>query len=351
MTTPETMIEMLDNSTKFDKEKQDFSSRENTFRFDEQCHLEATHKVMHVAQGGYVMSRQAWGQFSAKMGQVAFPRTSKSLPTDALMAWGNMFPAETAALLNKHMERRPDMFLRTYGNSARAILSTQYVDFANTRLLQMVADALPLAEKSLGQSGNIQMGRHFCVVTPDYLHARITLANVMTDEGEYGIGAYIGNDEIGNGRLRVLSGIQRTSCQNSMEFDEDNGISMIHRGMQSLNATIVASAILNAFKIGAENLNVLLKSREIDIPNMEDEITKLAKQYNWSVGIKDAVIMGTEGKSTLFGLVNGMTYAAHHKLDNDESRISMELLAGKMLMYRSNKHAEQVAHVPTYIRR
>lgn len=350
MQTPETMIDMLDSSTKFDGEKQDFSSRENSFRFNEECKLEATHKVMHVAQGGYAMTKHAVSQLASKLGQVAFPRTSKALPTDALMAWQKMFPQETAALLNKHIERRPDMFLRTYGTSARAILSTQYVDFPNTRLLQMVNDALPLAENSLGQSGNVQMGKSFCVVTPDYLHARISLANIMTDEGEYRLGVYIGNDEVGNGRLRVLPGIQRTSCQNSLVFDYDTGLSLVHRGINSLNANLVAAAILNSFKIGMENLNVLLKAREIEVPKIEDEITKLAKQYNWSLGVQNAVVFGTEGKSTLFGLVNGITYAAHEKMDNDENRISLELLAGKVLVQRSNKQGEQARPVPTYVR-
>lgn len=351
MQTPETMIEMLDSSTKFDGEKQDFSSHENTFRFDDKCQLEATHKLMRVAQGGYTMTKHAVSQLASKLGQVAFPRTSKSLPTDALMAWQAMFPAETAALLNRHLEKKSDMYLRTYGTSARAILSTQYVDFPNTRLLQMVNDALPLAETSLGQIGNVQMGKAFCVVTPDYLHARISLANVMTDEGEYRLGVYIGNDEVGNGRLRVLPGIQRTSCQNSLAFDYDTGLSLIHRGIQSLNANIVAAAILNSFKIGMENLNVLLKAREIEVPKIEDEITKLAKQYNWSLGIQNAVVFGTEGNGTLFGLVNGITYAAHEKMDNDDSRISLELLAGKVLIERSGKHVEQAARVPSYVAR
>lgn len=351
MQVPETMIEMLDSSTKFDGEKQDFSSRENTFRFDDECHLEATHKVMRVPQGGYALTKHALSQFASKMGQVAFPRTSKSLPTDALMAWSTMFPAETAALLNRHLERRPDMYLRTYGTSARATLSTQYVDFPNTRLLQMVNDALPLAATSLGQVGDVQMGKAFCVVTPDYLHARISLANIMTDEGEYRLGVYLGNDEVGNGRLRVLPGIQRTSCQNSLAFDYDTGLSLVHRGIQSLNANIVAAAILNSFKIGMDNLNVLLKAREIEVPKIEDEITKLAKQYGWSLGIQNAVVFGTEGKGTLFGLVNGITYAAHEKVDNDENRIGMELLAGRLLMQKSGKRVEQAAPVPSYVAR
>lgn len=350
MQSPETMLQMLDDSTKFDTEKQDFSSRENTFRFDDNCKLEATHKVMRVAQGGYSLTKHAFTQMASKLGQVAFPRTSKSLPTDALMAWQNLFPAETAALLNKHLEKRSDMFLRTYGTSARAVLSTQYVDFPNTRLLQMVNDALPLAEKSLGQMGNVQMGKSFCTVTPDYLHARITLTNVMTDEGEYGLGVYIGNDEVGNGRLRVLPGVQRFSCQNSMVFDYDTGLSLVHRGLNSLNANLVAASILNSFKIGMENLNVLLKAREIGIPDMSGEIEKLAKQYNWSVGIKNSVIMGTEGKENLFGLVNGLTFAAHKQHENDDNRVSLELLAGKMLIQRSNKHIEQTRPVPTYVR-
>jgi len=349
MTTPEMMTEMLDRSARFDAQKQDFSSRENTFHFDEKCNLEATHKVMRIPQGGYVPTKHAMSQFTAKMSAMAFPKTSKSLPLDALMAWRGIFPMETAALLNRHLERKPDMYLRTYDNQARAILSTQYIDFPNTRLLQMVNDALPLATKSIGQQADVQMGKAFCVVTPDTLHARITLLSVMTDEGEYKLGVYIGNDEVGNGRLRVLPGFQRSSCQNSMVFDYDTGLSLVHRGIQSLNANIVGAAILNSFKIGMENLNVLLKAREIDMPNMEDEIGKLAKQFGWSVGVQNAVIFGTEGKGTLFGLVNGITYAAHEKFDNDGSRLDMELLASKLLMEKSRK-VEKVQAIPTYVR-
>lgn len=352
MTTPEMMIEMLDDSAKFDKEKIDFSSREHTIRFDEQCNLAPVHKKIHFfSQGAYIPTKHAMSQLAARLGQVAFPKTTKSLPLDALMAWGKMFPAETAALLNKHLDKREDLLLRTYGDQARAILSTQYVDFPNTRLLQMVNDALPLTEKSLGATSNVQMGKAFCVVTPDYLHARITLANVMTDEGEYKLGVYIGNDEVGNGRLRVLPGFQRSSCQNSMVFDYDTGLSLVHRGIQSLNAQIVGAAILNSFKIGMENLDVLLKAREIEVPHMEDEIAKLAKQYGWSIGVKDAVILGTEGKETLFGLVNGITYAAHKKHDNDTLRFDMELLASKVLMERTNAHEREVSKpIPTYVR-
>jgi hypothetical protein len=329
-----TIEQMLNKSQEFDSHKEDYQGKEYTFKMVEGFRLEPTSKLGNFSIPGYELTDNAWSQFYARMGgNVVFPKTSKTLPNDLMTAFRGLYGSEMISIFNKMLGKyNGDTFIRTYKNEVRAFLSRTYKPFDNTQLLEIVNRAVPIVEQSTGQK--IEMSDRFCSISPDAVHARITIANIDTGDGGsgYGVGVYIGNNEVGNGRLRVVPGIQRWSCQNSMIFSWEEAVNATHRGFNMLKDVDIAMTILKAFQVAQENLALLMDSKQIEIPNIEQEINLFAKARGWSITKTQSVIRGTELENNLFGLVNGLTYAAHRHETTEDGRVAMEELAGNILV-------------------
>jgi hypothetical protein len=80
----------------------------------------------------------------------------------------------------------------------------------------------------------------------------------------------------------------------------------------------------------------------VNIPDVADVINGLAERYGLSTPVRDDVLFGMEGKSTLAGIVNGLSFAAQ-KLENIEARIDMETLAGAILIEPKNMQRKVLA--------
>ncbi len=356
------LSKMIDDSRRFDAHKEDYSGRDWKFEFTSPAILKAVSKLNNTAVPGYSLDDNATEQFYGRMGSVVFPRTSKSLPGDFMKAIGSMVPHLTTQLQNEFLARyNGKAFVRTYKDRVRAFLSTSYVPFDNTKLLEMAGKAVDQVEQST--NAPVEMNPNMCIVTPNAVHARITVRTFGVQErggsNEYGVGVYIGNDETGNGRLRMLPGIQRGSCQNSLLLNWEKGVNLTHRGLYSINERVIAAAMLEAFNLGLEGLDRFLEAQEIEIPDIAKEIEEFAKKKGWSISVKNDILVGTEGQSSLFGLVNGITHAAK-KVSSDEDRVNMEILAGEVLMtpedffqkaWAKKQQEDQQTAVPVYVNR
>lgn len=327
---------LVNTSEQCDLQKADFVAAARSFSFDEQA------RIVPPTSGGFssaplAMTEHSLRQVCSKLGAAVFGKgTSKGLPHDYLSAIPKDLLADN---LNRHLtaSNGNKWMVRGYGESARAVLAGNYPggtdaagDFENTQYLRAVTT---LAEGQLEQFPDMKLIRP--TITADDLHIKMTWRDVDTKgdggNGNYGVGVYIGNGEIGNRKLTVYPLIQRTSCTNSIIFSGENGLEMVHRG--SLNAMRIQfkAAIGRIFSASAELLDKMIAAEEQTIPDFEATLAGLALKHGWAEPVRDGVFIGTEGKQTRAAIVNGVTYAAHTAVGDAGEQVEMEILGGAIL--------------------
>ena len=331
LTTVSPVDQFLDRSLEFDQHKADFVKPAQVCQFDETSRLTMPADMFGLAASAIPLlpTDWAWRQIFAKLGSTVFGSgTNKVLPFDYLLA---LKPELRAYVLNEHLGRASgEWMIRAYGDTCRAVLSSQYAPIGNSEVL----DILRAISTSTSQPYSLTRSSE---VTPDSLNVRIIWKNVTTpqDRGgnsDWGIGTYIGNGETGNRKLRVLPLIQRGSCQNSIIVNKElGGIELMHRGSVSTKRVLMKSTLMEVLPFAAELLERMIEADDQEIPDFADVLKGLTKQYGWSDETATNVAMGTEGKDTRAGLVNGVTFAAHSIADPDE-RTDLEMLGGALLM-------------------
>lgn len=271
-------------------------------------------------------------QVCAKLGSAAWPQKNKTLPRDYL--FDACSPEMAADHLNhwvrtlgvRHPYRR--WFVRAYDDMCRAVLSGRYAVVDITETLTWVKEALD----SKNRGGSVTVWHP--IVTPDVLHLKILFQDFETDGGSYAVGGYITTGETGNRRLGVYPLVQRHSCTNSIVIEESEfAWNHTHVGRKGVLRYKFLVALYDVLKGSAGSLQRLLDAREQEIPDFAEYIEKLAKRYGWTTMIKDSVLLGTEGQSTKFGVVNGVSFAAQ-RMEDHEERVAMEALAGELLVGR-----------------
>lgn len=339
MSTPITLDNLLDLSHSFDAAKEDYDGKQWQFGFDIEANLEMADKVNPgVIVLPHRLTKHAWEQFAGKMGPMAFGKGSgRSLPVDALLAWKETYPEELATLLNRHIvDYKSGLLVRAYQtdkgeDTVRAVLSDRYAIVDNSHVLDVARQALQTIEHQ-NHSLNVQLSPFACTVTPDGMHVKIELITVNTDDGPYSIGCYLGNNEIGMGKIRALPFWKRNRCDNStVHADDDSKLDAVHRGAGQILADRMAIAIFHAFRLSQEHLATFLNSREIIIPDFEAELLRFCDKQGWGVEMTGRVMRGTEGRDSLFGFINGLTYAAQGLTSMDD-RVNLEIKAGDILM-------------------
>jgi len=186
-------------------------------------------------------------------------------------------------------------------------------------------------------------------VSRDKIVARVLFYDQQVRNDVYGLGWYIANSEIGDGAFEVGAIIKRGSCDNTIAFDTENThVGMLADGewrggfkriphIGGTNKYLVAlqelaSAHGTAIEAAMVYLNSFLASQKIEIPDMEAELKKMAKAYGWDEELMVSVAIGTEGQANVFGLVNGITWAAHTHVADPIQGFEMEKIAGKLLV-------------------
>lgn len=264
----------------------------------------------------------AWRQMFRKLGTTVFGKGSKrGLPADYLLA----IPKELLAMnTNKCLEKSKSQWLvRGYGDNCRAVLDRIYADVSNTEVLEAVQQVLDETQAV----GSVRPH-----LTPDYVHGRIALRDLQENGGRqnFAVGFAFRNGEVGNSALTLSPFIQRHSCANSIIWG-DNGLRVIHRGSRKALMVQFKAAIANALPTAATMVDSLIEAdnEEIDISAV---LRSLAKQHGWGEPVQDAILIGTEGRQTRAGLVNGVSYAAHTAVDEPTDQYELEVLAGSLLL-------------------
>lgn len=336
-----TLESMLKQSQDFDLEKSDFNTREDSpMRFDggKAFLPQATGQAANV--GPFDVTDHALGQLCGRLGPATFGKGSaKMLPFDAMRAWidNPTFAQQASALLNANIgESKKPYLVRTYDKDVRAVLSDRYAVIDNTEILTKLHEAVGLLQKQAGRDVVPEIIRGS--VTPDDLYMRLRFKGTDVlppgESGPYGIGIFLQNGETGLHRLKALPCLWRGACDNTLVIDSANeaAIDVRHYGNQGVLADRVAEAIGHGLKLGREYLNQLILSRQVEIPDIFGVISKMAESEGWSTQFTDTVRTGTEGERNLYGMINGLTWAAKEALaDKPVEMAEMEIRAGRML--------------------
>lgn len=324
-TQTHTIEELLETSREQDTHKADFKAPAQAFRFDEQSNLVPSDGQYSVSP--LTPTRWAWSQIFNKLGPVVL-KGNRSLPADYLLA---LKPHQRAALLNDHIgDAKQTWLVRSFDNTARAVLSDKYTAISNTELLDIVDRV------AAGTTQTHSLTRDSSV-NPDSLNLRIIWKDVDTGDdhngnGRWGIGVGVTNGETGNRRGGIYPLIKRHSCDNSILFDlEGQKYEFLHLGSLHAKLANVKAAIGNALPFAAELLDTLIQADAIEIPNIDEVIAGICAERGWDNKIQIRIAQGTEGQTTKLGLVNGITFAAHEVVNPDE-KTDFQLFGGAILL-------------------
>lgn len=263
--------------------------------------------------------------------------TNRTLPYDYLRAMPTQLMGQN---LTDHAQNSNGQrwLVRTFDTSARAVLGTDYPasrnaagEYENTQFLQVIKT---LIEEEPEQFPEIQLVRPY--VGADGFHLKIVWRDVFPttdgDGGAYGLGAYIGNSEIGHGTLTGYGLVQKHSCTNSIIDQRENAFKLLHRGSFAALVKQFKAGIGQLFHASGETLDKLILADTEQIEDFSTVLDGLALQYGWAQPVKNNVLLGTGGRQTRGGLVNGVTYAAHAAFPTDpDKQIEFEILGGDLL--------------------
>jgi len=354
MDTQTSIATLVAKSQALDHDKEDYIAQVKLFSFNNEtaglvCPPRNLLNPDDAATEPLKLTDHAMRQLCTKLAPAVYGKgTTRVLPIEYLSA----IPAPLrATVLNDHIQHVNGnrWTVRRYKDTARAILGGDYPAsnhggaFENTQCLQIVQDFI----ESVDDNPEIKFVRPY--VGSDDIHIKLTWCDVRPrgdDNDVYGLGFYIGNDEVGAGRLKVLPHVQRHACTNSIISDTENAVALIHRGSFAAMRTQFKAAIGTALRISADMLNRFLVTEDERIEDFDLVIAGICDQYGWRNNeIRDAVMLGTEGKKTRAAIVNGLTYAAHSVGDmKQDKQIEFEMLGGRMLYAPVSTFAKAAEH-------
>lgn len=343
-------------SATFDKKKQDFSGQAEQFEFAVKGKNVGSLRlpIIEDTPFGKSLSKSkpfgftdhAFGQMLGRFSSVFFPNGGTMDSAD----WRRiqqMFPKQFAEmgneLLDAYSKRQgsretTSLYARVYDGDIRALFTSKYAAVDNTDMLNALLQIIePSFEKMPG------MRLVHSTVTPHALNVQVVFRKVTPNESGYkdlpdgrngyGIGIAIRNNEIGQGGIEVLPMLWRTSCLNSMTIrDDDRARFVRHVGNKLGVMTLLKASMTEILQISGEMLELFFQSEYDALPDLADIVHGMSKAYGWKEPFKNAVLIGTEGRSTRAGLINGVSYAAHAASESLEEQQNASDLAGAILV-------------------
>ena len=325
---------LIEDSQAYDENKTDFGPRLATdFSFhDETADLLAREELFN-AFTALQPTDWAFGQICQKLGPACFPDTARVLPKDYLQACPSDLRAEQLNHWLEHLNGDRQWFVRAYDNNARAVLSERYATIGVTETLKWTQQAL---DQKLGAGHSVRFVNP--VVSPDVLHLRMMFTDV--DPGNdpagssYGVGGYITTGETGNRKLGAFPLIKRASCDNSIAIPKGKwSWESRHVGHSQALRSLFIGAIFHILEGSVQALEDLLKTQDDALPDFADYIDNLVAQKGWDSVTRDAILVGSEGHESLFGVIQGVSAAANI-IEDPDAQANMQLVAGELLYTR-----------------
>lgn len=209
---------------------------------------------------------------------------------------------------------------RMAGMDCRAVLSDQYGSILNTELVK----ALQLPLSALSETPRIIT--HY--ITRDNVMIQMLYKDYNAEDGSYGAGIYICNDEIGKGALKLGTIIKRGFCDNTCILQ--NVRTLYHRNNIYDRLQTFLPEFSIALKETEQYIYRIEELKNIKIPNFTEELEKFAKKYQLDLETMVKFEQGMEGEYNMYGWMNGITTIA--KEFALEKREFFQSLAGDLVM-------------------
>ena len=337
---------MLDDlilaSERYDTDKADYVGFAKEFTWDSEGHIVAPRNLLDLASPPLTMTDNALRQVCSKLGPVVFGKGSqKSLPFEYMRS----VPLDLmATCLNRHASAQNGhkWMVRQYKDVARAVVAGDYPGgasgegFENTVYLKALGELAGKSESA--KNGDFHTIRP--VVTADDIYVRVSWKTVQDPNNpneHWGLGAMLGNDEVGRGRGKVYAAVKRGSCDNTFLIDtsEYPGVEIVHKGSLAGVRAKMLEAIGVVLKVDAAIMDDVWAAAEAKIPSIDEVLEGLQLTYGWDDAFKTKVAIGTENVSTVLGVINGITWATGHDTAEEPIdpgyAVDMELVAGSLL--------------------
>jgi hypothetical protein len=319
---------LVERSKKFDEGKSDYGPApvKGNFMMSSFGDLD-TGPTLVDGGGTKPMTEHAFRQMCGRLGTVAWPGRSRSLPATYLLTCPAYLRADN---INHWIGETPsdtEWFIREYDGTIRAVLTNRYSVVDITETLEWIDEAL----KSGGQD-SVELVQ--TTVSPDVMHVKVLFQNIEVKgngDAPYAIGGYFTNGEIGNRRMGAYPLVQRHACTNSIIIPDDRfSWDHIHTGSRMLMKRLFIDSIFGVLEGAVEALDRLLMAQE-PMPSFKQHLDDLVSDKGWSLEQRDSILLGTEGYESLFGLVQGVSAMAN-TIDDPDERADIQLAAGKVLL-------------------
>lgn len=337
-----TVPQLLDLARTQNAQRSDYRATANSLFVDEDARLSARNYTVVNGDGPAPLNltKHALGQIAGRLGIAygrAFLGNNETLPSPIV-----------ADILNHFLDENDgkEFLVRQFGENVRGILSDKYLIMDHQWVLQQALTCL-----TNPQTGEV--AQHIVApgwrIEPDYMQASILLRTYTPDggsDGPYGLGASVRNGTVGNASTGVSSIVMRTSCTNSIRQRKSDW-TVRHVGstdILALRESLIIGAFGEAFAFSTELVDAMIRSRQQRLPNVFDIIQSMVEGQKLPSSIEPIVVSGTEQQESLFGLVNGITYAAHKAyadevIDADTSE-DLEALGGHLLVKYADGETE-----------
>jgi len=296
--------DMITNAVEQEFHKYDFDATCKQMSVDE------TGSYISIKDRPYLLERDAFTQMVKIVTPSNNGRNNSVAIADYL--WNNKGNGIFQYAVQKHLNEHPnqEFMVRTYDNSVRAFLSPNYAKMNNSTVILRVADII---------NENKMINDDFRVVESkidrDYMRVKLIFEDY--DNGQYGTGIYFSNNELGNGSVAFHSLVKRASCDNSL-ISADN-MSLYHRGDIFSRLSLVEPELIASVNHSATLLKLLSNSRHTTFtPEQHTTIVNAIKErYLLSDEFVERMDKGSEGERNLWGIVNGITFAAKEMKDRE----------------------------------
>lgn len=329
----ERISDLIARNALYDAKKRDITTRPS------QIQLRPEGGFSIDGQGSFTMEPHALRQAAQRLGLPFFESALSAKDTEAYIS---RFPQHFSPIWQSLSEGyeatgkgNREVLARTYNEtSVRAYMSDKFTAINNADMLGILQDYLDTANK-----GQYKLVRPF--VGRDGMTVDVIFPNdgggysfkPQNDNGDgsgYGFGVRIQTGEIGNISARVAPLLQRHSCTNSI-VATDKGITVKQNGNKDVKLQLLITAIGDTLNANVEMINRMISARNMKLPQIASIISKMVEKEGWGEEVQMKLSYGTENHESFWGLINGITYAAHAAEMPAEQSIEMEQFAGAML--------------------
>jgi hypothetical protein len=293
----------------------------------------------------------AMNQAYSKLGN-AYQKNGKklnSLKSDHMEALRDVDPSLWALVMNAAVDRLPakeTWFLRTAADKVRAVLSGEYLQIDNEVIIGWLKEIL-----DRDASVDTRLSR-YSFVNVDNMNIDVMFSDIRTGASNnndgWTIGVRIRNGEIGDWQGGCFAVARRNHCDNSISVDREGfSYKFRHAGHKTLELKkfMMKGTMLSLIPMAEKLVEAQIAAEEVELPNFAAVVGGLKYKHGWSDAFAGAVHAGSEGRESVAGLVNGITFAAHTKTTSPEEQVNAEFFAGKVLFDKNQSIAREAVHL------